>query len=86
MTGSPAVLLETILRERGLPARSWDPHVDAGTPAPSGQPFCYFIGTRHPEFRTWPFERGSVVLDPWRDVTVPEGVELVAIGRGGPIA
>jgi UDPglucose 6-dehydrogenase len=86
LTGSPALLLETILRERGVAVQSWDPQADAGRPAPAGQPFCYFVGTRHPEFQTWPFEPGSVVLDPWRYVAVPEGVELVAIGRGRPLA
>jgi UDPglucose 6-dehydrogenase len=82
VTGSPAVLLENILRERGVPVTVWDPHVDGGAPAPSGRPFCYFIGTAHPELRDWPFEPGSVVLDPWRFVVVPDGVDLVPIGRG----
>jgi UDPglucose 6-dehydrogenase len=82
VTGSPAVLLENILRERGVSVTGWDPHVDAGIPPPRGRPFCYFIGTRHPELQTWPFEPGSIVLDPWRYVTVPEDVELVPIGRG----
>jgi UDPglucose 6-dehydrogenase len=86
MTGSPAVLLESILRERSLPVTVWDPHVDGGTTPPSGRPLCYFIGTRHPELRTWPFEPGSVVIDPWRFVVVPDGVDLVSIGRGAPIA
>ena len=85
LTGSPAVLLENILRERGITPLAWDPHVDVGTPAPAGRPFCYFIGTRHPEFRTWPFEPGSVVLDPWRYVTAPDGDDLVPIGRGAPL-
>jgi UDPglucose 6-dehydrogenase len=82
VTGSPALLLESILRERGLPVSAWDPHVDGGTPPPQGRPFCYFIGTSHPELRNWPFEPGSIVLDPWRYVTVPAGVELIPIGRG----
>lgn len=86
VTGSAAVLLESILRERGLPVTVWDPHVDGGTRAPSGRPFCYFIGTGHPELRSWPFEPGSVVLDPWRFVRVPDGVELIPIGRGRPLA
>jgi len=64
VTGSAAVLLESILRERGLPVTVWDPHVDGETKPPAGGPFCYFIGTRHPEFRSWPFEPGSVVLGP----------------------
>jgi UDPglucose 6-dehydrogenase len=82
LIGSPALLLENILLERGLKVQSWDPHIDNAGPAPSGKPFCYFIGTKHMEFRAWPFERGSIVLDPWRYVVVPEGVELVPIGRG----
>ena len=85
-TGSASVLLENILRERGVKVRSWDPYVDTGTAAPAGKPFCYFIGTKHLEFRTWPFEKGSVVLDPWRYVVVPEGVQVISIGRGGPLA
>jgi UDPglucose 6-dehydrogenase len=85
VTGSPAVLLESILRERGLPVAIWDPHVDGDTRPQSGRPFCYFIGTKHPELRNWPFEAGSVVLDPWRFVVVPDGVELVPIGIGRPV-
>ncbi len=82
LTGSAAVLLQSFLEERGLNVRSWDPLVDEGVPPPSGRPFCYFVGTKHPEFRDWPFTAGSVVLDPWRYVRVPEGVKLVPIGRG----
>jgi UDPglucose 6-dehydrogenase len=84
VTGSASVLLQSFLEERRVPVRSWDPLVDAGVTPPSGQPFCYFIGTKHPEFRTWPFAPGSVVLDPWRYVEVPGDVELVSIGRGAP--
>lgn len=83
VTGSPAVLLESILRERGLPVTVWDPHVDRDAPPPSGRPFCYFVGTRHPELQRFPFHPGSIVLDPWRFVVAPEGVEVVPIGRGG---
>jgi UDPglucose 6-dehydrogenase len=82
VTGSPAVLLENILRERGLDVRAWDPHVDTAAPPPAGGPFCYFIGTRHPEFQRWAFAPGSVVLDPWRYVEAPADVTLVPIGRG----
>lgn len=85
LIGSPAILLENILKERGLTFTSWDPHSDIKTPAPKGKPFCYFVGTRHPEFAEWPFERGSVVLDPWRFVQPRDGVEIVPIGRGRPL-
>jgi UDPglucose 6-dehydrogenase len=83
LTGSPALLLEGFVRERGLKVLAWDPHVDA-EPAPAGRPLCYFIGTRHAAFERWPFEPGSVVLDPFRYVEVPVGVELIPIGRGRP--
>jgi UDPglucose 6-dehydrogenase len=86
ITGSASVLLENILLERGVKVRSWDPYVDIARAAPSGKAFCYFIGTKHVEFRNWPFEKGSVVLDPWRYVVVPEGVQLISIGRGAPLA
>ena len=33
----------------------------------------YFIGTKHPDFTDFPFEDGSVVLDPF--VTYPRGRE-----------
>lgn len=85
LIGSPALLLESILQERGLPVTSWDPHVETGTQAPSGRPFCYFVGTKHPEFRTWPFERGSVVLDPFRYIEPVADVKVVPIGRGRPL-
>ncbi|MBI5625511.1 MAG: nucleotide sugar dehydrogenase [Elusimicrobia bacterium] len=82
LTGSPALLLASILEERGLKPLLWDPYVDAPSPPPSGRPFCYVIGTRHPDFRSFAFERGSVVLDPWRYVAGRKGVEVVGIGRG----
>jgi len=82
VTGSAAMLLENILRERGLPVVSWDPYTDSESSAPHGKPYCYFIATRHPELQRWAFEPGSVVLDPWRFVEVPETVELIPIGRG----
>jgi UDPglucose 6-dehydrogenase len=85
-TGSPSILLANILQERGLKVTCWDPYVDADAAVPSGKPFCYFIGTKHPQFHTWAFEPGSVVLDPWRYVVVPATVKLVSIGRGRPLS
>lgn len=80
--GSPALLLRSVLGERGLRAGMWDPHVPGGEAPPGGVPLCYFIGTRHPEFRSFAFNPGSVVLDPWRYVPPRPGVELVPIGVG----
>lgn len=80
--GSPALLLRGLLEERGVRAGMWDPHVPGGEAPPVGVPLCYFIGTRHPEFRVFAFNPGSVVLDPWRYLPPRPGVELVPIGVG----
>jgi len=82
VTGSAALLLANLCAERGLRPLVWDPHVDVGTAPPGGRPLAYFVATQHPEFRQFPFEPGSVVLDPFRYVEVPSGVVNVPIGRG----
>jgi UDPglucose 6-dehydrogenase len=79
-TGSPALLLLNVLEERGRRVRSWDPHIDPPDDVPRDGPFCYFIGTNHPSLRDFPFEPGSVVIDPWRFVAAREGVEIVRVG------
>ncbi len=79
-TGSLSLLLKAILEERGHHVRAWDPYIDEASAPPSGGPFCYFIATRHACFRDFPFERGSIVLDPWRYVPGADDVEIVRIG------
>ncbi|MBI5477766.1 MAG: nucleotide sugar dehydrogenase [Deltaproteobacteria bacterium] len=83
--GSPALLLRNLLRQRGREVSMWDPHVGDDRPPPGGRPLCYFVGTRHAEFRSFPFVEGSVVLDPWRYVLPRPGVELIRIGVGPPL-
>jgi UDPglucose 6-dehydrogenase len=78
--GSPAMLLSSILSERGVPHDMHDPHVDTA-PAPRG-PALYFLATNHDEFLEWDFPAGSVVVDPWRYLPgVGEGVRLVWVGK-----
>jgi len=81
-TGSPALLLGQLLEERGVTPLFWDPYLDPPEARPAGGPFCYFIGTKHPEFRTYPFLAGSVVIDPWRYIEATPGVEVIPVGRG----
>ncbi len=81
-TGSPALLLASILQERGINVEIWDPFIHSEDQKPSGGPLCYFIGTRHNCFQNYPFIPGSVVLDPWRYVSPQEGIELIPIGVG----
>jgi hypothetical protein len=68
------------LAERGHKPLLWDPYLDDAAALPKGQPMCYFIGTKHPEFRDFAYEKGSVVLDPWRYIGSCEGVEVIRIG------
>ena len=82
--GSPSLLLANILEERGHTVHQWDPHIDAPDDLLTGRPQCYFIGTKHAQFAGFPFEPGSVVLDPWRFVRTREGVEVIGIGGGTP--
>jgi len=81
--GSPAILLRNILQERGHDVEMWDPHVDVGAPVPPYPPGATFlVGTNHPEFLTFKFPQGAVVIDPWRYIpSQPAGVKLVSVGR-----
>jgi len=62
---SPSLLLMQCLSEGGLRAmQAYDPVVNP-EPLPDG-PFVYVIATRWPEFKTFDYVPGSVVVDPWR--------------------
>lgn len=78
--GSPSVLLQNILSERGIKVRFYDPHTLPETTFPE-DPAIYFIGTNHEEFGGLIFPQSSVVIDPWGIVGSQDGVELVSIGR-----
>jgi len=92
--GSPALLLELMLRERAIVPEMWDPEVDAypglegimcgeeyKTP-PEGKAI-YFIGTKHEEFRKREFTRDSVVIDPFRYIEDSQGDDITYIKVGG---
>ena len=40
----------------------------------------YFIGTKHLDFTSFPFEDGSVVLDPWRYIPKSDNYKVIWIG------
>jgi UDPglucose 6-dehydrogenase len=79
-TGSPAILLENILTERGFSVMSYDPYLDESLP--EFPPSIFLIGTKHPQFQTFSFPVGSVVIDPWRYIPEQEGVEVISLGKG----
>lgn len=80
VTGSPAVLLENILKERGVNVISFDPFVDVAREA-NFEKSVFFIGTKHELFLTWKFPQGSIVLDPHRYIPDQIGVKVIRIGQ-----
>jgi len=78
--GSPALLLKNILEDRGHEVFNWDPHVDDWDIVLDEEPCCYFIGTKHPEFISFPYEKGSVIIDPWRYISDIEGCMVIRYG------
>jgi len=79
--GSCSVLLANILKEKGEEVSFYDPVVAPSLPPEV--PSVYLIGTRWEEFKNFNFVPGSVVIDPWRMIdSAPEGVEIIAVGRG----
>jgi UDPglucose 6-dehydrogenase len=80
ITGSPAILLKNILEERGHNVVHYDPYVDNYELYTGEEPCCYFIGTKHEEFINFPFEKGSIVIDPWRYIPKKEGITVIGVG------
>jgi UDPglucose 6-dehydrogenase len=79
MTGSPAILLANILRERGNTVTQYDPKVDSEMPVFG--PSVFLIGTKHAEFKNWVFPKGSVVIDPHRYIPDQDGVAVIRLGQ-----
>ena len=86
-TGSPSILLKNILEERGHGVFMWDPYVDESWEEVKSmyddsetESQLYFIGTKHPDFTSFPFEEGSVIIDPWRYIPKIDGCEVIHIG------
>ena len=80
--GSPSILLKNILEDRGNQVEMYDPYVDSH--APSFAPSVFLVGTKHPDFATWDFPSGSVIIDPWR--YIPDKASCLVIRLGGPLS
>ncbi len=80
-TGSPSILLKNLLEERGHKAvYMWDPYVDTHKLLVGEEPMIYFIGTKHPDFTSFPYEKGSVIIDPWRYIPEQDSCEVIHVG------
>jgi UDPglucose 6-dehydrogenase len=80
-TGSPATLLKNVLEEWGHRVQMYDPYVDGDSPPPIFGASLFVIATKHPDFATFDFAPGSIVVDPWRFIPSKPGVRVVAVGR-----
>ena len=83
-TGSPAVLLANIMRERGHPVSLIDPFIE-GIPDDfaEGEARVFLLGAEHSVLKTLKFPAGSVVIDPWRMLTAPQpDITYIPVGIG----
>ena len=82
VTGSPSILLKNILEERGHKQVSmWDPYVDTHKLLTGEEAMIYFIGTKHPDFTTYSYNQGSIIIDPWRYIPEQDNCEVIRIGE-----
>jgi len=79
-TGSPSILLNNILEERGHEVYMWDPYVDTHKLLTGEEPMIYFIGTKHPDFTTYSYNKGSIIIDPWRYIPEQDSCEVIHVG------
>jgi len=84
--GSPSILLKNILEEKRIRVKIWDPIIDKKFEFYKkeyfwdSEPQLFFIGTKHEEFNKFPFYPGSVVIDPWRYLSVNKNIKLIRVG------
>ena len=79
-TGSPSILLKNILEERKHEVEIWDPYVDESENEFQQEAMIYFIGTKHPDFTTYSYNQGSIIIDPWRYIPKQNNCEIIYVG------
>ena len=81
VVGSPSILLKNLLEERGHKVSMWDPYVDTHKLLTGKESMIYFIGTKHPDFTSYEYNEGSIIIDPWRYIPEVKGCEVIRIGE-----
>lgn len=82
--GSPALLLADLLDNENVRYTHSDYVVDGNNVSfamSSLKPRIFFVATKHEKYASAEYPAGSVVIDPFGYVSVPEGVTLVTPGR-----
>lgn len=72
-TGSPAVLMANILKEKKAKFKHYE-NLDPEKPA------VYFIATQHDKYNDYTFPEGSRIIDPFRFMLERKGVDIIRIG------
>lgn len=88
LLGSPSLLLQNILEEKGHKVFSWDPYVDDSYDIVSDSfnwknstiKHVFFIGTKHPDFTKFKYPINSIIIDPFRYIYNVEGSKIIRIG------
>lgn len=78
--GSPAILLENILREKAEAGPNAKVFQDDIGEAPIIRA-VYVITCNHDKYATWIWPKGSIVIDPWGYINDMDGVVVIRVGR-----
>lgn len=76
-TGSSAILLANILKNKGLEFEHYE--FDHPNELPKA---VYLIATNHQNYTDLSFPQGSTVIDPFRIIPKQRGVNVISIGQG----
>lgn len=84
-TGSPAILLANILKEKGVHVTQTDPHTDGEKAfnemfSSIDGATVFFLGTQHDYFKTLNYPKGSIIIDPFRYMPNIPDVKIIKIG------
>ena len=86
--GSPSLLLQNILKEKGNKVYSWEPYIDKDYDTVKSQMnwdkneilHTFFIGTKHPDFIKFNFPKNSIIIDPFRYIFNVNNSKIIRIG------
>tara|TARA_Y100000590_G_scaffold468962_1_gene654092 strand:+ start:4947 stop:6221 length:1275 start_codon:yes stop_codon:yes gene_type:complete len=86
--GSPSLLLQNILEEKGKKVFSWDPYIDKSFDDVKNTfnwgkkdiLHTFFIGTKHPDFIKFNFPENSIIIDPFRYIYNIKNSKIIRIG------
>ena len=83
-TGSPSILLKTLLNMKGYDVDTFDPNIDTNTQFKCENKI-YFIGCKHDIFQDYKFNDECIVIDPHRYIKKEKCKNIIYIGIGDSI-